>query len=83
MSVLAESGSADGPGGLHGVGEQGLLGLVVGGVGRVGAARGPGLDVYAHPILVTLGPSLTAGGAWGGSGKKLISEGTNWYPLGA
>ena len=49
MSVLAESGSADGPDGLHGVVEQELLGLHVGGVGRVGAARGPGLDVYAHP----------------------------------
>ena len=49
VSVLAESGSAEGPDGLHGVGEQGLLEVVVGGVGRVGAARGPGLDVYAHP----------------------------------
>ena len=49
MSVLAESGSADGPDGLHGVGGQGLLKVVVSGVGRVGAARGPGLDVYAHP----------------------------------
>ena len=71
MSVLAESCSADGPDGLHGVVEQELMEVVVSGVGRVGAARGPGVSTCT-PILDTLGPSLTAGGAWGGSGKKLI-----------
>ena len=85
MSVLAERCSADGPDGLHGVGEQGLLEVVVGGVGRVGAARGPGLDVYAHPghIRPEAEPAGWRGlGRWGGSGKKLISEGSVRYPLG-
>ena len=51
MSVLAESCSADGPDGLHGVGGQELLGLVVGGVWGVWGRPegGPGRDVYAHP----------------------------------
>ena len=90
MSVLAERCSADGPDGLHGVGGQGLVEVVVGGVGRVGAARGPGLDVYAHPGHITVGPSLTAGGALplgAGRGrlwdKKLIFGWTGRSPLGA
>ena len=66
MSVLAESGSADGPDGLHGVGGQELVEVVVlvGGVGRVGAARGPGLDVYAHPGHIRSEPD-----GWGGLGR--------------
>ena len=64
MSVLAESGSADGPDGIHGVGEQaahprattqqGLVEVVVGGV-AVGRVRGrPGGRVSTcTPILDT------------------------------
>ena len=43
------------------MGEQGLLGLVVGGVGRVGVARGPGFDVYAHPGHLRTGPDGARG----------------------
>ena len=44
------------------------------GVGRVGSVWGrpEGRVSTCTPILDTLGPSLTAGGAWGGSWKKLI-----------
>ena len=65
MSVLAESGSVDGPDGLHGVGGQELVEVVVGGVRCVGAARaGPGLDVYAHPGHIRSEPD-----GWRGLGR--------------
>ena len=69
MSVLPRVGELLGgrsraPDGLHGVGGQGLLEVVVGGVGRVGAARGPGLDVYAHPGHIRSEPD-----GWRGLGR--------------